>query len=50
MNFITIAPCSLHEYVNKEVQANKEGFKFIGMHQLLVYANDDNILVEAQTI
>jgi D-alanyl-D-alanine carboxypeptidase len=44
MNFTTIAPHSLHECVNREVQANQEDFKLIGMHQLLVYVNDDNIL------
>jgi hypothetical protein len=34
------------EYATKNVQENKEGLKLSGVHQLLVYADDLNLLVE----
>jgi hypothetical protein len=38
------------EYASRKVQANKEGLKFDGTHQLLVYANDVNLLDENKNV
>ena len=35
------------DYVIKRVQVNQDGLKLIGTHQLLVYADDVNILGES---
>jgi len=32
------------EYTIRRVQVNQDGLKLDGTHQLLAYANDDNIL------
>ena len=32
------------EYVIRKVQANKEGFKLNGTYQVLIYADDANVL------
>jgi hypothetical protein len=32
------------EYAIRKVQANQDSLKFNGTHQLLVYADDDDIL------
>ena len=35
------------EYAIRRVQVNQDGFKLKGIHQLLVYVNDVNVLGES---